>query len=259
MCLTEDPPFALTEDVFLGGKLTLQQPRDGYRAGIDAVLLAASIRPLPHVTNTLLDIGAGVGTVALCAAARLPDISVVMLEREPALARLSEQNARANGLENRVRSVVASVTASAANLAEVGLVAESFDQCVANPPFHDTEAGTQSLNALKSGSHAMPSGGLEDWVRFMARMVKPSGRATIIHKSEALESLLRFMAPRFGGLVVFPIFPRAGESAHRVIVEGIKGSRAPLSLRPGLVLHGQGHGFLPQADAILRQGASLVF
>lgn len=103
----------------------------------------------------------------------------------------------------------------------------------------------------------MPAGSLDDWIRFMARMVRPSGRATIIHKAEVLESLLGLMSPRFGGLAVFPVFPRIGERAIRVIVEGIKGSRAPLSLRPGIVLHGEGNGFLQEADAILRHGAAL--
>lgn len=103
----------------------------------------------------------------------------------------------------------------------------------------------------------MPADSLEDWVRFMARMVRPSGRATMIHKADALEAILSLMAPRFGALVVFPVFPRAGQSAIRVIVEGIKGSRAPLSLRPGIVLHGEGNAFLPSANAILRQGAAL--
>ena len=167
------------------------------------------------------------------------------------------ENAAANGLDDRVRSVAASVTAPAALLDSLGLAADSFDQCVANPPFHDEAAGTPARHAFKSGSHAMPAGSLEDWIRFMARMVRPSGRATIIHKAEALESLLSFMSPRFGGLAVFPVFPRTGESAIRVIVEGIKGSRAPLSLRPGIVLHGERNGFLPEANAILRHGAAL--
>jgi len=253
----EQTSFPVTEDVFLGGKLTVRQPRHGYRAGIDAVLLAACVRAPPGGPRSLLDIGAGAGTVGLCAAARLAQLEVVLLEREPALAQLAAKNAAANGLDGRVRSIAASVTAPAALLDGLGLAAESFDQCVANPPFHDEAAGTPARHAFKSGSHAMPAGSLEDWIRFMARMVRPSGRATIIHKAEALESLLSLMAPRFGGLAVFPVFPRTSESAIRVIVEGIKGSRAPLGLRPGIVLHGESNGFLPEADAILRHGAAL--
>ncbi len=38
------PPLAegLTENLVLGGRVTLRQPRRGYRAGLDAALLAAA-------------------------------------------------------------------------------------------------------------------------------------------------------------------------------------------------------------------------
>jgi tRNA1(Val) A37 N6-methylase TrmN6 len=56
---------------------------------------------------------------------------------------------------------------------------------------------------------------------------------------------------------VLPLHSREGEAAHRVIVQGRKGSRAPLALLPGIVLHGEGHAFVPAIDAALRRGAAL--
>ena len=35
-------PHSLTDDAFLGGRLHMLQPEKGYRAGIDAVFLAAA-------------------------------------------------------------------------------------------------------------------------------------------------------------------------------------------------------------------------
>ena len=221
MTTTEGPPAALTltEDKFLGDRLTIRQPRQGYRAGVDAVLLAASIRGGGDGPRSLLDIGAGVGTVGLCAASRIPSLHVTLLEREAALVEIARQNIAANALQSRVRAVAGDVTAGATELAASGLQPESFDSVVANPPFHDEGAGTASEHALKSAAHAMPAGALEDWVRFMARMVRPGGRATMIHKAEALPRILTAFEPRFGALCVLPIFPRASESAIRVIVD----------------------------------------
>jgi tRNA1(Val) A37 N6-methylase TrmN6 len=91
----------------------------------------------------------------------------------------------------------------------------------------------------------------------MARMTRGGGQALMIHKAEALPRILAAMAPRFGRLRVLPIYARPDTSAIRVIVEGVKGSRAPLEIRPGLILHGEGNAFTPAASAILRQGAGL--
>ncbi len=68
--------------------------------------------------------------------------------------------------------------------------------------------------------------------------------------------LLNALAGRFGGAVVLPIHPREGEPASRVLVQAIKGSRAALELRPGLVLHNADHSFRPDVEAILRHGAA---
>lgn len=240
-----------TEDYFLGDRLIIRQPRKGYRAGVDAVLLAASVRAPEKGAPTLLDIGAGVGTVGLCAAARLPTLNVTLLEREPELAKLAIENIAANGLTGRVTAVQAEVGAPA------GLAPESFDDAVANPPFHDLNAGTPAPNALKAASHAMLSQSLDDWLRFMARMVRPGGRATLIHKAEALASVLGAFETRFGGIVIVPIHARLNEPAIRVLVHGTKGSRAPLTLRPPFVLHGDGNEFTAAAQKILRQGGAL--
>ena len=61
---------------------------------------------------------------------------------------------------------------------------------------------------------------------------------------------------RFGDIAVAPLFPRAGFAATRIIVQGVKGSRAPTQLLPGLVLHGDDGKFSPSAEAVLRDGAA---
>src|SRR5690606_12537368 len=79
-----------SEDLFLGGALTIVQPRIGYRAGMDAVLLAALLDSEP--AGPVLDAGAGVGVVGLSIAARFPKAEVVLVERQPHLAALARRN-----------------------------------------------------------------------------------------------------------------------------------------------------------------------
>jgi tRNA1(Val) A37 N6-methylase TrmN6 len=246
-----------TDDAFLGGRLQILQPRSGYRAGLDAVMLAAAVPAAAGKTMRVLDLGAGVGTAGLCLARRIEAARVTLFEREPALARLAEENVARNGLGSRVRVVEGDVGVSAGALRALDLAEESFDHVVANPPFHSLDAGTLATDALKAGSHAMPETELAHWARFMARMAAPGGGVTVIHKAEALIRLLAVLDGRFGGLLVLPLYPRAGVPAHRVLVQGLKGSRAPLALLPGLVLHGAGDDFTPEAQAVLRDGAAL--
>jgi len=247
----------LTDDAFLGGAIHILQPQSGYRAGLDAVMLAAAVPVLPAARTRVLDVGAGVGTAGLCLARRVEGAEVILYEKDPTLAQIAARNAERNGLSERVRAVAGEVGASAAVLGGLDLAEESFDHVIANPPYHDEGAGTSAPDARKAQAHAMPEAGLDAWARFMARMAAPGGTATVIHKAEALGRLLAVLEGRFGALKVLSLHPRVGASAHRVIVQGTKGSRAPLALLSGFVLHGEGNAFTPEAQAVLAAGAAL--
>ena len=252
-----DTPAAVTDDAFLGDRLYILQPSSGYRAGIDAVLLAASVTDGP-AEPTILDCGSGVGTVGLCVAVRCPDARVTLIEREPVPVDPARRNIDRNGLQTRVSITPGDVTSPAQKPDAPSLPAESFDHVLANPPYHDDTGGTPARDPLKRASHAMPAHTLDSWVRFAARMSRPGGRLTLIHKADALPALLAALEYRFGGITVTPIHPYADKPAGRVLVSGIKGSRAPLELRPPVVLHETGGAFTPYVGRILRQGAPLT-
>jgi FkbM family methyltransferase len=248
----------ITDDAFLGGQLQILQPRTGYRAGIDAVFLAAAVAGLPACTRRILDIGAGVGTVGLCIAVRCPTASVVLLERAPQLVALARENIDRNLLAARVTVVETAIGASVETLTAADLKPNSFDHVAANPPYHDAERGTRAPDPLKANSHAMAAADLDRWVRFMARMTKAGGMATLVHKADALPAILSAFTPRFGAIHILPLHPRQGAPASRILVHGVKGSRGPLVLLPGFMLHGDDTAFTDAAKDVLRDGASLA-
>jgi tRNA1(Val) A37 N6-methylase TrmN6 len=244
-----------SDDAFLGGRLSLLQPGTGYRAGIDGVLLAATVEANPG--EQVLDVGSGVGVVGLCVARRLPDVGITLVERDAGLAALARRNIERNGFAARARVIEADVLQPLADSPELAAMAEGFDHVLANPPFHVEGRGTAAGDPVKAGANAMPAGALDRWLRFMAAMARPGGRVTLIHRAEALPELLPALAGRFGGAVLLPLHPREGQPALRVIVRAVKGSRAPLELRPGLVLHNADGSFRPPIAAVLRDGAGL--
>jgi tRNA1(Val) A37 N6-methylase TrmN6 len=104
----------------------------------------------------------------------------------------------------------------------------------------------------------MPEAGLGSWCRFLARMARPGGGALIVHKTAALPDLMQALEGRFGGLAVLPLHSFAGESAGRILLGGVKGSRAPFRLEAGLVLHEAENRFTSGAERVLRLGQSLA-
>lgn len=249
----------VTRDAFLGGALRLYQPERGFRAGIDAVLLAASVaveacaRPGGTIVR-VVDLGAGVGTAGLCLACRAHDVAVDLVEREPELSEIARHNILANGFAERVRPLTLDLLSRAAT---DNLAADAYDHVIANPPFYTAPAARPPADALKAASHVFGAGDLDGWLRCMARLAKPGGHASVIYPAENLGDLLQAFRSRFGAVTVRPLHPRSGQPAIRVIVTGKKGSRAPLSLLPPLVLHNDDKAFRPEVAAVLSSPSSL--
>jgi tRNA1(Val) A37 N6-methylase TrmN6 len=249
-----DPPT--TVDEFLGGRIAVLQPQSGHRAGSDAVWLAAAVPAQPG--ERVLDAGAGVGVAGLCVLARVPHLTVTAVEVDAGLCALAAANAVRNGLDASFSVVAADVTAPAKALIAKGLTREGYDHVIANPPFHVAGTVRPAPDPGRASAHVMGDGALEGWVRFLATFAAPKGRLTLVHRPDSLTMLLKLLERRFGDIAVFPLFPRAEQPATRVIVQGTKGSRAGLSMLPGLVLHKADGRYTDAAEAVLRGGEALT-
>lgn len=243
-----------TEDAFLGGRLILNQPARGYRAGTDPVLLAAAVPALPG--QSVLELGCGVGTAALCLMSRVPGLDATGVELQSDYADLARRNAVRNGLPLHV------VTADLARLPR-GLRQRGFDHVFANPPYFDP---ARSLPAQDSGKATAFAGDtpLPAWIDIALRRLVPGGRLTVIQRMERLPELLAACDTRIGGLCVLPLAGRDGRAPERLILHGRKGGRAPFRLLPPLAIHagpahdGDRDSFAPAIAAVLRDGAGLA-
>lgn len=241
--------FELTDDAFLGGRIRLWQPRDGFRAGLDSVMLAAAVPAKPR--QRVCDLGVGAGTASLCLAARVAGLQITGVELDPDLAELACANAARNARE-AFEVAVLDVLQRPRQLPR-----QSFDQVITNPPFHDIARGTRAPNAGKARATSAHVKGLSDWLRFARALAKPSGWVTAILPPEQLTVALAAWAPNGLGVEIFPLWPKAGEGAKRLILRLRMNARAPLRLLPGLVLHGTDGRPTREAEAVLRQGEAL--
>jgi tRNA1(Val) A37 N6-methylase TrmN6 len=245
----------VTRDAFLAGRITLSQPRNGFRAGFDSVLLGAAVQA---GTQNLLDLGAGVGTAGLVALALGRAEKAVLVERHAETAALARDNIVGNGLDGRAEVLGLDILSPGPVRAAAGLKANHFGTVIANPPFFEAGQGTLAPEASRADARHMAQQGLESWVRCAAGCAAADGAFIIVYPAAGLVALLAALAPRFGALTILPISPRPGLPASRVLIRGKKGSRAPLTLLASRALHGtDGRDFAPEFDAIFRGEAAL--
>lgn len=243
---------ALTQDAFLGGRLHIWQPRDGYRAGVDPVLLAAATPA--KAGQSVLELGCGVGVASLCLGARVEGLDLIGVELQESYFDLAVQNATENAIDFAV--ILADLTALPAALRQ-----RSFDHVIANPPYYRRAHGTPA----KDGGRDVALAGetpLESWIEIAAKRLAPKGMLTMIQRIERLPDLLAGVRGRLGSVTITPLTPRIGRAPELILMQALKDGRADFRLAPPVHLHeGTAHvqgkpDYNPLIENALRHGGA---
>jgi tRNA1(Val) A37 N6-methylase TrmN6 len=246
---------AFTDDAALGGRLILRQPARGHRFGHDAILVAAATPA--SAGEVAVDLGAGVGAAGLALARRVAGLTVHLVEIDPGLAALARENAARNGFGGRVAAHALDVAGPPETFAAAGLAAGCADRVLMNPPFHAAGRAQASPDARRRVAHVAPAGTLAAWLGAAARLLRPAGTLSVIYRADGLGELLGVLAPAFGAVAIQPVHPKPGAAAIRILLCAAKGSAAPSSLLPGLLLNRDDGQPSAEAEAVLREGAAL--
>ncbi len=237
---------APSDDTLLGGRVRFRQPATGYRAAIDPILLAAAC---DEGAAAALDLGCGAGAASLAYLARVPGVRMTGVEIDPAIADLASTNAAANGWAGRFAVETGDVAAFAG---------AGFDLVLSNPPYLEAVRADPSPDPASRRADVEGDLPLAGWVAAALRALRPRGTLVFVQRADRLADLLGALSGEAGEIVVFPLWPRAGTAAKRVIVRARKGIRTPMALAAGLVLHEADGRYTPQAGAILRDGKALA-
>lgn len=247
----------ITEDAFLGGSLRLRQLKSGHRAGHDAMLLAAATPA--RAGNRVADLGAGVGAAGLAVARRVRDIELVLVEIDADLADLARGNADSNALAADV--IVLDVEASADAFTAAGLLPDSVDVVLMNPPFNDSARHRISPDHARGIAHVATATTLVNWIHAARRILKSKGWLALIWRADGIAEVLAALDRGFGSLELLPVHGDVKSPANRILVRAAKGGRAPTRIHPALMLNDEagvpnervqeilaGKGILPLAN-----------
>ncbi|MFA5591799.1 MAG: methyltransferase [Micavibrio sp.] len=245
--MTEIPP----EIHVLDHKVRLLQAKDGFRTSMDSVFLAAACPA--EGENRVLDMGTGVGGAAFCLLWRCPQIHVTGLEIQQSHVDLARANIALNGAAGRADFICADIRASICD------ENARFDHVICNPPYLDSGTYTPSSSAEKAVALGHDGGEvtLKDWIDAGFRNLKSGGSITIIHRADYTDKIIRELGRKFGAVEIFPLYPKEGQAARRVIIRALKDRKTPASLHYGIVLHEENGDYTKEADAILRSGKAI--
>ena len=241
-----------TKDSFLGGGIRIWQPKKGYRAGIDPILLAASVNV--SAGQKVLDLGCGVGTASFAIGYRVKNVELYGIEIQKVFADLADLNSKENGIEFQVECN------NISNLSS-NITSKNFDHVIANPPYFDRKSSVRGINVSKEKSFG-DTRPISEWLKVAAKRAKPKGFVHFIVRSDRLMEIFTNMPNSLGSLVITPVISRKNENAKLTILHAKKNGRAGFIISSPIVLHplksDSREKYVPEVDKVLRNGASLI-
>ena len=232
-------------DALFNGRLKLFQSRVGYRFSIDALLLSRFAVLRPH--ERAVDLGAGNGVVSLILASFHPQVSITAVEFQAALAERAERNVKLNRLESKIQ-----IRCGDVRLVQSLGSPESVDVVVCNPPYRQRDSGRTSPNDEKQVARHEIHGGLNDFLKAGAFLLRPNGRMTLVYLASRTVDLLAAMrALKIEPKRLRMVHSFSDGDASLVLVEGVKGGRAGMKIEPPLIIYRHGKKYSDEAAALI--------
>src|SRR5574337_148422 len=232
------------DDLAISG-LKVIQSLTGFRHSIDALLLAQWAAPRP--TDRVLELGCGNGAIAFLLARLHPDIRIVGLEIQSALADRARRGAQLNGLQHRIEIVEGDLRRMKGLLP-----AESFDMVLCNPPYRELGRGRLSPDPeIRQAKHELTAT-LQEVIAAIRYLLAPNGRACLIYHASRLADLLSSLrAVRLEPKRLRLVHSYPGAEAELCLIEARRDGRPGLQiLAPLFVYQARGGPLSPGMEAI---------
>ena len=231
------------EDLQLGGLMLLQK-KNGFRFGMDSVLLShfADIRP----DDTVADFGTGTGILPLLLIGRGKGKTFHAFEIQPEYCDMAERTIMMNHLENRVFI----------HWEDAGNAASVFGSCTAdavicNPPYGIPGAALVSPFSDRATARIQSENTLRSFFTSAFRILKGKGKISIIYPAQQMLQVMKLMTachlePKRFQLV----YPRITKPANLVLIEGIKDARPMLHPMKPLIIFDEKQDLTNELKAI---------
>lgn len=224
--------------------LMLIQKKDGFRFGVDAVLLADFAKGAR--SKRTLDLCTGTGIVALLLSAKTDTPEIHALEIQPEICDMARRSTVYNGISERV-IVDEGDLKNAVSIYGKG----SFDKITVNPPYMQSGNALINESDTKAVSRHEILCTLEDVIAVSAQLLKPQGRFFMVHRPSRLADIMCLMREyRLEPKRLRMVHPSAHKAANLLLVEGMKHGGRELKLLEPLYVYNEDGSYSAEINEI---------
>ena len=224
--------------------LLLIQKKQGFRFGVDAVLLSnfANVKSKHRV----IDLCTGTGIVPFLIHGKYKPKEVIGIEIQEDMVEMANRSSKYNEVEDRVKFINA-------DLKDINFLKSlgTFDVLTVNPPYKLNNSGILNPDdKLAIARHEILCN-LEDVIRASRRLLKDNGRMYMVHRPERLIDIFELMRKyKIEPKRVQMIHPKMNKAPNIVLVEGQRDGGAYLKWEAPLYVYNEDGTYTKEINRI---------
>ena len=219
-------------DLLEYNNLKIYQNTNMFSFSLDSVLLARFVIINKNVKK-ILDIGTGNAPIPLILST-LTNAKIVAIEIQKDVYDLAKKNVIYNNLQDRIDLMNGDINEQVKTWNT-----EMFDIITCNPPFFKvTENVKLNESEYKKIARHEIKLTLEQIIKISKKLLKNNGSLNIVHRPERLIEIIILM--KNNGIEpkrIKLIYPKNGENANILLIEGVKMGKPGLKIEPPLIVH----------------------
>ena len=165
--------------------LKIIQDTDGFRFGIDSVLLTEFARDIKK-DKTIVDLGTGTGILGILLSKKVYPKKIIGVEIQEEVATMAQKSIKLNSLEN-IFEIINS------NIKDLKLPKNYYDVVITNPPYKMVETGVISRNIKQQISRFEMYANLDDWIKTASELINSKGSFYMVYRVNRLTELFEVL------------------------------------------------------------------
>lgn len=212
--------------------LKIIQDTEGFRFGIDSVLLTEFARDIKH-NSKIIDLGTGTGIIGILLSKKVNPSQIMGVETQKDVANMAQRSVELNKLESIMQIINADIK-------DIEFNEETFDTVITNPPYKKEGTGINSKNEKQKISRFETTVGLEEWIKISSKLLKSKGSFYMVYRPDRLTELfsnlkkykLEIKRLRF-------IHSKVSEQSKLVLIKAVKEGREFLKIEKPLIIYNE--------------------
>jgi len=230
--------------------LKLIQKKEGFCFGVDAVLLSHFAQVAKN--DIAIDLGTGTGIIAVLLAAKKEPHKVIGLEIQNEMAEMATRSVKLNRLEGKVEIVHGDIKEAVKLFG-----GSSFDAVVSNPPYMGRGGGLLNPSDTKAVARHEILCTLEDVISSAARLLRPGGKLSMVHKPQRLADIIFHMRnnaiePKWLRLV----YPSPDKKPNLLLISGTRNGKPEMKVHEPLYIYNRDGHYTKEIDEIYNRNTS---